>query len=380
MAQIDASADSYSERFAELARAVYGLAPTHLEPLPESDPAAGAAGWRVDSDIGSDAILRAYSEGYEPPDHLRYFYPSSFVGDTWQLTAWLESRAATLLALEAAGYQAPRVLRPLSGDAASEVGTWGDWHVLATGFIAGSVLDPTLAQLARLGETLGHLHALPRDLIAAGKSPGLSYWASQYAVPGARAKFAAVADRLPEEWRPLYAGMRDAVEGIGRRVERGELVETIIHGDVWAANAVETPSGQIQLIDWYQGGLGPAVLDLARLLHESHLDADLPPGEPLAWHIHPDPARIAAVVDGYARARTPTAGELDGLLDALLDALRFGVAFIGALHFEQALLHPVDSEAWRAGMQRRYERLRNRFETSEAVAELARARFRESGR
>jgi Ser/Thr protein kinase RdoA (MazF antagonist) len=358
------------EFIARLLGAVYGITPRQLEALPESDPDSGEAGWRVDGDAGPVAVVRAYRDGYQPPEHFRYFYPWACPGAGCEVAEWLPSRAATLLALAAADYTAPHILRTMSG---APVGVWEGWHVLATRFVAGEVLRPTAKQLRQLGETLGRLHALRLDLAKAMPQPGLSYWAPRYAIPSARAKLTAVAGLLPDDWCSLHEGMGAAVEGIGGRVERGELPETIIHGDAWAANAVQTPSGAVVLIDWEQGGLGPAVLDLARLLLECHLNSDTPPGEPLAWHIQPDPARIAAVVDGYARARMPAPAELD----TLLDGLRFGTAFIGALHFEQALLRPQDDAGWRAGMQRRYERLRNRFAVSEAVAQIAHARFRE---
>jgi Ser/Thr protein kinase RdoA (MazF antagonist) len=90
----------------------------------------------------------------------------------------------------------------------------------------------------------------------------------------------------------------------------------------------------------------------------------LPDSQPSAWHVQPDENRIAAVVAGYSRWRRLQPAEKD----LLLEGIRFPAAYVGAIHFEQALLAAVRGRS----MDVRLERLRNQLAASDAVAELAR--------
>jgi Ser/Thr protein kinase RdoA (MazF antagonist) len=93
-----------------------------------------------------------------------------------------------------------------------------------------------------------------------------------------------------------------------------------------------------------------------------------PPGyRPAARHIQPDENRIAAIVAGYSRSRQLQPAEKD----LLLEGIRFPAAYVGAIHFERALLGGVSGRS----MDVRLERLRNRLAVSDAVAELARRHF-----
>ena len=104
-------------------------------------------------------------------------------------------------------------------------------------------------------------------------------------------------------------------------------------------------------------------MDLGHCLLGCHLDLPRPPGAPEGWHISPDPGRIAAVLDGYARWRRLA----DAERAVLAEGIRFGAAYAGAIHFEQALLGGVAGPA----MDARLGRLRNRIAVSQAVADLA---------
>ncbi|HEX4716052.1 MAG TPA: phosphotransferase, partial [Ktedonobacteraceae bacterium] len=276
-----------------------------LRQLSESSAEEGRLVYRIRHADGTAWVARAYQRDRPLPDWFRFFYPWA----THDTAEWVLTRAATLLCLELQNYPAPRVLRTRAGALLSQT---PEWCMLITTFIQGTVLQPTLEQLHLLGRTLGSLHALsPSKLSSNTLSPGKSYWDAEHAFSTVQAHLTSVEHRLPAEWRDLHTAFTQTL----RRLEQcPSLPRTVIHGDAWPANAVQTSTDQAALIDWDTGGWGPAVLDLGRLLLECHLDSNLPPGDPLAWHIQPDAHRIAAVVDGYARQRRPTAAELDLLL------------------------------------------------------------------
>jgi thiamine kinase-like enzyme len=152
---------------------------------------------------------------------------------------------------------------------------------------------------------------------------------------------------------------------------RTELPETITHADAWPANGIQTTPADVTLIDWDTGGAGPALADLGRCLLECHLDTGTPAGDPAAWHIRPDPARITALVTGYRRERTPTAIELE-LLQA---GIEYGIAFIAAIHLNQALHHGVHGPH----MDNRWNRIRNRLAASTDIAAMAARAFTRPG-
>jgi Ser/Thr protein kinase RdoA (MazF antagonist) len=226
------------------------------------------------------------------------------------------------------------------------------------------LLLPTLSQLRSLGVTLGRLHQVaPWPALPSGRSDKADLASLHPAVAGqaAIARLDAVNGRVPAAWRPLYAACRETVETV--LSAGGSWAETVVHGDVWARNAVQADSGPVTLIDWETGGLGLAVIDLGNCLLECHLDAAVPDHEPDAWLISPDEDRIREVTAGYASVRRLSAAEL-ALLPA---AVKFAAAVVGAVHFELALLSGVSGPA----MDARLSRLENRMAVADEVAELA---------
>jgi Phosphotransferase enzyme family len=286
----------------------------------------------------------------------------------------LLAQAGTLDCLEAAGYPAPRVIRTHSGD---PVGLDGAWLTLATSFVVGPVIRPSLAQLRMLGAALGRLHALDiageRGGGLAGE-PGRASWYPETAIPATLARLDAVEALVPEELRDLYAQLRQTALTV--QAGLSSLPRGMVHGDAWPGNAVQSGPDTVTLIDWETGGLGLPVLDLGTCLIESLLDAQPsrsgpaasgsasgPAPGPAVWLVEPDEDRIAAVARGYASQHVVGAAER-ALLPA---AVRFGACYVGAVHLHQALAQGLRG----AAMEARLERLRNRVSVSEAVARLA---------
>jgi Ser/Thr protein kinase RdoA (MazF antagonist) len=343
-------------------------------------------GYELEWPRGGAVLVRAYRADVPLPAHLRGSGSAS-------VTDWLLGRAATLQWLAGHGYPAPRMVPTRSGDPIAVAGIWLTW---AASYIPGRALPPD-GQAGPLGAALGRLHALGAPGLAPGPGepgpeaapgggeaapgvaaagPGRASWHPAAAIPAALRRLDAVATLLPEDWRPLHAQFRSTLLAV-RRAAPG-LPMTVVHGGTWPGNAVVTARGEVTLIDWEDGGLGLPVLDLGHCLLGCHLAPGPPapglpapglpaPGraadQPGAWRIEPDPGRIAAVLDGYARWRRLA----DAEREVLAEGIRFGAAYAGAIHFEQALVDGVHG----AAMDARLGRLRNRIAVSQAVADLA---------
>ena len=276
------------------------------------------------------------------------------------VTDWLRSRAATLDWLAEHAYPAPRVIRTRSGDL---VGLAGIWATLATTYVTGTPLRPGTGQLRLLGEALGRLHALGEA--GGGAATGRAAWDPETAIPAALGRLEAVESLAPADWRPLLDQFRAVLIAVRQRAPA--LPSSVVHGDPWPGNAIHSGPDQVTLIDWENAGLGLPLLDLGFCLTEGHLDVGLPTNQPSAWHIRPDENRVAAIAAGYSSRRQLQPAEKD----LLLEGIRFPAAYVGAIHFEQALLGGARGRS----MDVRLERLRNRLAVSDAIADLARRHF-----
>jgi hypothetical protein len=345
---------------------------------------------------------------------------------TASVADWLSGRAATLVWLSTRRYPAPRVVTTRTGD---PVGVAGPWLTWATTDVTGPArrggqpgtlggLGPlgapdqlgqpgqpgqigalgqagalgqvgALGRLGLLGAALGRLHAL--DAAAAPGSIGLASWYPATAIPAALGRLRAVEPLLPGEWRPLHGAFVRTLLAVQRAA--AELPQAVVHGDPWPGNLVPTAEGRATLIGWEYSGLGLPILDLGYCLLECHVggagvDSGQEPGRGRPWEpgrewgwepghlspgppgppggperIQPDERRIGAVLAGYSRWRQLH----DSERQILPEAIRFAPAYIGAIHFEQALLDGVRG----APMDARLGRIHNRLAVSQAVTDLA---------
>jgi Ser/Thr protein kinase RdoA (MazF antagonist) len=328
---------------------------------------SGIVTYLVHPDGAGPWVVRACRADAPVPIHVS--------GSPATMQDWLLSRAATLDCLEAAGYPAPRVVRTRPGD---PVGMDGMWLTLATTFVEGPLIRPSLAQLRMLGMALGRLHALDmageaaeaasrRDVAGAvpghgvERGAGHASWYPEAAIPATLGRLAAVGALVPDDWQSLYAQFGRTARAVQQSL--GDLPRGVMHGDAWPGNAVQTGPDSVTLIDWETSGLGLPVLDLGHCLIESLLDAQPSADGPAAWLAEPDEDRVGAVAAGYASQRRLGTAER-----ALLpEAVRFGACYGGAIHLYRALVEGVSGTS----MDERLERLRNRLEVSEAVARLA---------
>ena len=284
------------------------------------------------------------------------------------VTDWLRSRAATLDWLEEHAYPAPRVIRTRSGDL---VGLAGVWATLATTYVTGTPLPPGTGQLRLLGEALGRLHALGAAPAATwpgragGAAMGRAAWDPQTAIPAALGRLEAVESLAPADWRPLLDQFRAVLLAVRQRAPA--LPSSVVHGDPWPGNAIHTARDQVTLIGWENAGLGLPLLDLGFCLPNATWTWACPVTSRPPGTSSPDENRIAAIVAGYSRWRQLQPAEKD----LLLEGIRFPAAYVGAIHFEQALLGGVRGRS----MDVRLERLRNRLAVSDAIADLARRHF-----
>ena len=250
--------------------------------------------------------------------------------------------------LESQNFPAPRVIRSLSGCGTTP---FGEQSVLVTTFIDGAPAGFSPHILYGVGETLGRLHTL--DIADAHcLPPAVMLPVTDTAI--AREWLAGAEPRLLPGLRDRYEQLVGAIRDI---CSYDHLPQALIHNDCHPGNAITTAEGPI-MIDWHGAGLGPPVVDLGFLL----ISCEIAPSwaAPLA----PNPDRIGAIVDGYARYRTPTVDELDWLPDAM----RFRSLLYGAAHVAKCAEEGLEtvSETW----------WWERCESADEIATQARTRFK----
>jgi Ser/Thr protein kinase RdoA (MazF antagonist) len=307
---------------------------------------------------GAEQVIRAFRAD-EPVPVCRQLATDEPVAD------WLMGRARTLALLAEAAFPAPRPVRTRTGELIGVAGVWLTW---ATSFAPGPVAEPTLGQLAQIGAALGHLHliaAVPGVVRIGDGPPGLAPRHPAVAVPASLARLDRATRAVPAAWQPMHAQVRAVLDEVAATAAR--VPETLVHGDVWARNVVQSSPSAVTLVSWESGGRGLAVLDLGNALIECHRDTALPDDQPERLLITPSPERIAALATGYAGVRAPSAAELD-LLPA---AVAFTAAVSASIHLELKLTGDVSGPV----LDARLAWLQSRLSAAGAVAEIARNCF-----
>jgi Ser/Thr protein kinase RdoA (MazF antagonist) len=223
-------------------------------------------------------------------------------------------------------------------------------------FVEGAMAKNTLENWGRLGAMLGQLHSLD---VAGAMAVTPPVQGSRFQPGGAISdlleRLRAIAGQVPAELQTLY----DVCVDICHRVDRWRHGPTaILHTDCWLNNAIQTPQGELVMVDWDGAGLGPAVLDIGYLLVACH--CYLPEWPRLA----PNADYIGAVVEGYCQRRKLTPAEVE----LLPDAVRLSIIYHDARDFSQ-MLHDERLK------NRNLERFHVRYPAAEEIAYLGRACF-----
>lgn len=251
-------------------------------------------------------------------------------GEPWVLHAypvggWSDSalgQAAVLSFLEERRYPASRLVG--TRDSTPVVEHQG-WRVIVTTFTEGTSTAYSPSSLRLLGAALGRLHALS-PAAATRATPALPVAGMRPAneVRWALGRITAVEQRVPAALRERYDTL---IAALHRIHDCEDLPKVVIHNDCHPGNTVQTPAGQVILIDWEGAGFGPAVVDVGFLLVSCDTESPWTPPLP------PDPARVRTVVEGYCRHHALTTAELD----RLPDAMRFRSLVFGASSFADAI-------------------------------------------
>jgi Ser/Thr protein kinase RdoA (MazF antagonist) len=267
--------------------------------------------------------------------------------------ALAHAQALVLQFLEAHAYPAERLI---STRADAPICVSAESVLIATTFVSGHTLAYDPSALYRLGMSLGRLHALATS--SARRMEAVFPAAAMLVAPElayARGELTAVADQLQTAQQAGYTMLLQAID----RLDRCEtLPAVLIHNDCHPGNAIDAGT-DVTLIDWEGAGAGPAILDVGFLLASSDT------ASPWTPRLQPDPARVAAVVDGYCRHHQLS----DPELACLADAIRFRALVYGACSFAEAVRRGagVSFEDW---WWRRYQ-------AADALAERAGRHFRQ---
>jgi Ser/Thr protein kinase RdoA (MazF antagonist) len=186
---------------------------------------------------------------------------------------------------------APAILKTKSGRNFQAI---NDQYALVLPYLPGEAPAKDRETYRRLGEILGHLHALTDY-----PYPYL------FSVADVLPEFFELAKRLPfgEEYIQLVKALPDFED----------FPLSLIHGEM-IGNAIQTPDDRIIILDWDEAGIGTRILDLGHPLIQVFLSEDLVF----------DQVGAPAFYQGYFSKGSLTGREREHIFDAaLFYALRY---------------------------------------------------------
>jgi Ser/Thr protein kinase RdoA (MazF antagonist) len=314
----------------DVARELYGLEPTSIEPLDRYHHDLRGI-YRV-RDAQDGAWVLRIKQGIEEYDSLTH---------TARLLDWMAEQR----------YPAPLVRRTLDQQ---PVSLTDGWAIMLLSYVEGSVLGmSSVTDFAAFGQAVGRLHSLqvgdPSSFAQSRCHPA--------AITTAAQQLAIYRANLPPAFQPLADNLHASMRTL-QQVTDPQLV--ITHGDCWYQNAIKTGPGQVTLIDWDNVGIGWPLLDLGNLLLTSHFD----PSQPLV--LEPNTANIKAMLQGYQQH----CGIAPEAQAHIADAMRFLLAFqLGSYIGDNTLIQHKEFPFV-------LEKLQARYQATQPIADLAAPYFR----
>ncbi len=159
----------------------------------------------------------------------------------------IDKELSLAVALKAYGILTPDVIVNKSGELCTT--HQGQTAVLFE-FIEGTHLEPTLENLYAIGGIIGKIHRCKPDVHLNGytTSPGQLFHALQQVVPAERAT----------------AGFFQTAASISMTIPFEKLSKSLIHGDIFLDNLLETASHEIYVIDFEETAFENRLFDLSR--------------------------------------------------------------------------------------------------------------------
>lgn len=225
------------------------------------------------------------------------------------LESEVEQDLNTLKFLEQHDFPAPYLINTQKGENYTKI---GNFTIAFTTFVRGQVASKTPEVFSKLGILVARLHLLGENN---HDSPLISKsrWQPNVTVPRTLKSINNLLESEQYEmWKPVLLRIKEGLESLP---SFSQLPKTIIHTDIHERNLVLSGDNST-LIDWYDAGWGPAIVDIGYVLAQSCL-----------WERHLDSDEIY-VLEDYIESFSKAYQNIRKLskieLDSLIWAMRFG--------------------------------------------------------